>query len=231
MPRYPYIDHVVPENGRGDDAVPSRKDEVLLNSVLQWFNAERARVQTFSDIVSHKNGLSLRIIDWLITNFSKTFSVAIESEGLPRNLRGDYHKNLSAHNKKNFDPFARRQRIRIILFGEEQRVSTIGQLNFFRWFLSKNLVGFIIKNKALIEKHMKESENKGGVAPTAPVARLVPVPRPEAPRSGARRPAPKSAPRPRPAPSANKKTKFMATDPVMAVEPSQMYSGTFKMTF
>ena len=234
MPRYPYIDHVVPENGGGDD-VPSRKDEVLLNSVLRWFNADCARVQTFSDIVNHKNGLSLRIIDWLITNFSKTFSVAIESEGLPRNLRGDYHKNLSAHNKKNFDPFARRQRIHIILFGVEKRVSTIGQLNFFRWFLSKNLVGFIIENKALIEKHMKESENKGGVAAPIPKPVAWPEARPEA-RSEARpearrKSAPKPPPRPKPGPNTNKKTKFMATDPVMAVKPSQVYSGTFKMTF
>ncbi|CAM9105930.1 unnamed protein product, partial [Ectocarpus sp. 4 AP-2014] len=135
----------------------SRKDEVLLNSVLMWFNEEESRVQTFSDIVHHKNGLSLRIIDWLITNFTKSFSVAIESDGLPRNLRRDYHKNLSAHNKKNFDPFARRRRIHIVLFGEERRVSTIGQLNFFRWFLSKNLVGFLLENKSVIEKHMKDS--------------------------------------------------------------------------
>ena len=171
MLRYPFMNHVRQRQTRLDgefdydadadaDEDLSRKDEVLLTSVLQWYNQERARVQTFSDIVNHKNGLSLRIIDWLITNFSKSFSVAIESDGLPRNLRRDYHKNLSAHNKKNFDPFARRRRIRILLFGEEDRVSTIGQLNFFRWFLSKNLVGFLLENKAVIEKHMKESENK-----------------------------------------------------------------------
>jgi len=136
----------------------SRKDEVLLSSVLLWFNEEESRVQTFSDIVHHKNGLSLRIIDWLITNFTKSFSVAIESDGLPRNLHRDYHKNLSAHNKKNFDPFARRRRIHIVLFGKEERVSTIGQLNFFRWFLSKNLVGFLLENKTVIEKHMKDSD-------------------------------------------------------------------------
>lgn len=144
-------------DGVGDTL--SRKDEVLLDSVLRWYNQDESRVQTFSDIVNHKNGLSLRIIDWLITNFSKKFSVAIESDGIPRNLRRDYHKNLSAHNKKNFDPFARRRRINIILFGSERRVSTIGQLNFFRWFLSKNLCGFLLENKSVIEKHMKESEN------------------------------------------------------------------------
>jgi len=163
MSFHPFIYRVYDEQSLMDtDETFSRKDEVLLSSVLRWFNQEESRVQTFSDIIHHKNGLSLRIIDWLITNFTKSFRGAIESEGLPRNLRKDYHKNLSAHNKKNFDPFARRRRIQIILFGKEKRVSTIGQLNFFRWFLSKDLVGFLLENKSVIEKHMKDSESKHG---------------------------------------------------------------------
>lgn len=148
----------VEEVGGEESNSLSRKDQVLLGSVLQWYNEDESRVRTFSDIVTHKNGLSLRIIDWLITNFSKTVSVAIESDGLPRSLRRDYDKNLSAHNKKNFDPFARRRKIRIVLFGKDHRMSTIGQLNFFRWFITKNLTGFLLENKSVIEKHMKRGE-------------------------------------------------------------------------
>lgn len=152
--RFPHLNYITEE-----DKKISRKDEVLLTSVLEWYNRDSSRVQQFSDIVKHKNGLSLRIIDWLITNFSKKVSVAIETRGLPSDLYRDYHKNLSAHNKKNFDPFARRQRICVQLFGEEQRFSTIGQLNFFRWFLQKNLCEFLLENKPVIEKHMREYEN------------------------------------------------------------------------
>ena len=154
-PNFPFVNYIH-ENEEGNEL--SRKDEVLLHSVLGWFNEDEARVQQFSDIVKHKNGLSLRIIDWLITNFSKNISVSIATNGLPIDLYRDYHKNLSAHNKKNFDPFARRRRICIILFGNEQRFSTIGQLNFFRWFISKNLCEFVIQNKPVIEKHMREAE-------------------------------------------------------------------------
>ena len=161
QPKFSYMRRIDADGGStGVDEPISRKDEVLLCSVLQWYNEDASRVRTFSDIVNHRNGLSLRIIDWLITNFSKAFSVAIESDGLPRNLCRDYHKNLSAHNKKNFDPFARRRRIHILLFDDQRRVSTIGQLNFFRWFLSKDLVGFLLQNKTVIEKHMKDSETK-----------------------------------------------------------------------
>lgn len=190
----------------------SRKDEVLLDSVLHWFNQEQSRVKTFSDIVNHRNGLSLRIIDWLITNFSKAFSVAIESDGFPRNLCKDYHKNLNAHNKKNFDPFARRRRIHIVLFGQEERVSTIGQLNFFRWFLSKDLVGFLLQNKSVIEKHMKESDPK--------MVASVGTARQRRPEKKARADFYRTE-----APVVKKPKK-----PSVSTEP-QLYSGTFRMSF
>lgn len=151
--RFPFLNYV-PE---GDKKI-SRKDEVLLTSVLEWYNSDVSRVNQFTDVVKHKNGLSLRIIDWLITNFSKKVSVSIETRGLPGDLYRDYHKNLSAHNKKNFDPFARRQRICIVILGREKRFSTIGQLNFFRWFLQKNLCEFLLENKSIVEKHMREYE-------------------------------------------------------------------------
>ena len=200
------------------DGVVSRKDEVLLSSVLQWFNEEESRVRTFSDIVNHRNGLSLRIIDWLITNFSKAFSVAIESDGLPRNLCKDYHKNLTAHNKKNFDPFARRRRINIVMFGGEHRVSTIGQLNFFRWFLSKDLVEFLIQNKTVIEKHMKDSESKSArIVKRKMVVEDQTHPTPPVPKSRVCKPG--------------DNTKFRAASaPTSASEP-QLYSGTFRMSF
>ena len=151
--RFPILNYV-----EEDDKRISRKEEVLLLSILEWYNSDSDRVKQFTDVVKHKNGLSLRIIDWLITNFSKKVSVPIETRGIPGDLYRDYHKNLSAHNKKNFDPFARRQRICILMFGKERRFSTIGQLNFFRWFLQKNLCSFLIENKPMIEKHMRDYE-------------------------------------------------------------------------
>jgi hypothetical protein len=174
---FPFLNYI--HDDETENAL-SKKEEVLLNSVLGWFNEDQDHVQQFSDIVKHKDGLSLRIIDWLITNFSKNISVSIKTDGLPVDLYRDYHKNLSAHNKKNFDPFARRRRICIIMFGSETRYSTIGQLNFFRWFISKNLRDFVIDKKSIIEKHMRESEKSSkkvskGKSNTVPVSGIVPL--------------------------------------------------------
>ena len=138
----------------------SRSDEVLLESVLQWFNANPSHVETFLSIVKRKNGMSLRVIDWLVTNFSKTHSITIHSHGIPRDLYRDYHKNLSSLNKCNFDPFCRRQKLKIILFGKEERFTTVGQLTFFRWFCRNNIMSFLMNNKKVVESHMKSVEKR-----------------------------------------------------------------------
>ena len=138
----------------------SRSDEVLLDSVLEWYNEDAARVESFLSIVKRKNGMSLRVIDWLVTNYSKTRSVILETEGVPRDLNRDYQKNLSAYNKRNMDPFARKNKISITIPGKEARSSTVGQLNFFRWFLKNGIDAFLQKNKGLVEEHMKAAESR-----------------------------------------------------------------------
>lgn len=144
----------------------TRSDEVLLFSVLEWYNFEPSRVEKFIQIVERNNGLSLRVIDWLVTNYSKTTSIVIEDNGVPRDLYRDYHKYLSAYNKKNMDPFARRKKISVVIFGNKTRRSTVGQLNFFRWFLGNNLVGYLETNKETIEGHMKDAEQRSKLGKT-----------------------------------------------------------------
>ena len=138
----------------------SRSDEVLLDSVLEWYNEDLARVEAFLAIVKRKNGMSLRVIDWLVTNYSKTRCVVLETDGVPRDLNRDYQKNLSAYNKRNMDPFARKNKISIMVNGKESRNSTVGQLNFFRWFIKNGIGSFLQKNKVLVEDHMKAAESR-----------------------------------------------------------------------
>ncbi len=138
------------------------RDACLLNSLLLWYNQEESRVRIFLSIVQRKSGgVSLRVIDWLITNYSKTTNVTVLQDGkdasgrVPTSLYRDYQKRLSAYNKKNFDPFARRKRIRVTFMSSILFETTVGQLNFFRWFISKELDRYVISNHAVIEKHMK----------------------------------------------------------------------------
>jgi hypothetical protein len=112
------------------------------------------------DIIHRRSGLSLRIIDWLATNYSKHTHITVHMNGIATDLYKDYHKNLSTYNKRNFDPFARRRRIGLIAFDGKTMESTIGQLNFFKWFISKDLLPFLLANKEHVETHMKGIEKQ-----------------------------------------------------------------------
>lgn len=138
----------------------SVSDSCLLQSILEWYNEDAANVSKFVSVVKRKNGMSLRVIDWLVTNFSKVHSVAIETAGVPRDLNREYMKNLNAYNKRNMDPFARRNKIKINIFGKEERFSTVGQLNFFRWYYKNGIDVYLNKYRDVVEKHMKENEGK-----------------------------------------------------------------------
>lgn len=143
----------------------SSSDRVLLESIIEWYNENPEHIDKYMEIVKRKNGMSLRVIDWLVTNYSKENSIPIETkiDCLPRDLNRDYQKNLTAYNKKNLDPFARKNKISVkILTGSngegETRSTTVGQLNFFRWFCKNNLDVYISREKKKIDAHMKESE-------------------------------------------------------------------------
>lgn len=140
----------------------SKTDEALLDSILEWYNEDNVYITQFMSIVKRKYGMSLRIIDWLVTNYSKSHSLTIETTNIPRDLNRDYQKNLNAYNKKNMDPFARRNKITINVSYEdgfnEERMTTIGQMNFFRWFIHNKIETILQKERVHIEAHMKKSE-------------------------------------------------------------------------
>ena len=146
----------------------SGTDCVLLESIIEYYNDNPEHIEKFLSIVNRKNGMSLRVIDWLVTNYSKENSIVINVKygHVPRDLNRDYQKNLNAYNKRALDPFSRRNKITIeihrVNLEVENRATSIGQLNFFRWFLKNSVDEYLSKEKKKIELHMKsvEIENK-----------------------------------------------------------------------
>lgn len=144
----------------GENHKLSKSDDVLLESVLEWYNEDKKRVDHFLSVVKRRNGMSLRVVDWLVTNFSKTHSVMIDCGGMTRDLNREYQRNLSAYNKRNLDPFARKNKITVLLYGQEKRSTTVGQLNFFRWFFKSDIGSILDKYKDVVKAHMESCENK-----------------------------------------------------------------------
>lgn len=63
---------------------------------------------------------------------------------------------MKSYKKRYFDPFRRRKKFKYY-FDREKTISlctTIGQLNFFKWAFTNNVVEYVISNHNLINKAM-----------------------------------------------------------------------------
>ena len=66
----------------------------------------------------------------------------------------DYKLQLKGYQKKQFDPFCRRSRINFYYDTNKYFITTVGQLNFFRWAIMNGIIDYIEKNIKAIEEDM-----------------------------------------------------------------------------
>ncbi len=140
----------------------SQKD-LLMQSLIIFFK-ERKNLDKVIPIITGKSNISLRILDWFVTNFSKKNNInyIVQYENKKKGSRNfivylDYKAQLKAYSKKLFDPFCRRERISFIDHDNNELITTVGQLNFFRWAIENKIVEFITENFDDIEQDMNVS--------------------------------------------------------------------------
>lgn len=120
----------------------------------KWFLHEPDRCKILLAILERRAGFSLRLTDYFTTSYCKSHSLFVSVDNANVSLSSDYERHLSVYNKKAFDAFARRAKIEITLCGKTIN-TTVGQLNFFRWFISRGLHILIIDLQEQIEREMK----------------------------------------------------------------------------
>lgn len=136
------------------------KQELIINS-LQKFYADRAAES--DEIIALLQGtsvISLRLIDWFVTNYAKANSTSYILNGQEFLVYVNYKSQLKAYSKKLFDPFCRRERIMFQLPGHESFLTTVGKLNFFRWAIEKGVLDHIKMHLVTIEKEMNSSQRE-----------------------------------------------------------------------
>ena len=84
------------------------KEGIVLNSLLTYFENEEKK-QLFIPIVTETSRISLRILDWFVTNYSKehTKKIMRHKDFKDFDIYNSYKSQLKAFNKKLFDPFCR----------------------------------------------------------------------------------------------------------------------------
>jgi len=135
--------------------IPCRR-ELLIRS-LQRFYTERTDMKSVVDLLQGDGDISLRVMDWFVTNYAKKHNIAYSLNGQEFSVYLNYKSQLKAFSKKLFDPFCRRERIEFQCENSPAFVTTVGQLNFFRWALEKNIFAYIREHHQDILRDEKAS--------------------------------------------------------------------------
>jgi len=106
---------------------------------LDKFYANPRNLEILRDIIEKNSKISLSVIDWFVTNYAKKNNTAfINSQNKLINVFLSYKSHLSAYKKKIFDPFCRTKRIKY-----KDIETTVGQLNFFEWLISDEILAYL----------------------------------------------------------------------------------------
>lgn len=134
------------------------QNELLLNNLMEFYKDEEHLTRMLK-IITGESKISLRIVDWFVTNYSKKnftlYDIVNKNGDIVRfKVYFDYKLKLKAYSKRRLDPFCRWERISIPYKGNNFIETTIGQLNFFKWAIENKVLDFIEKNYDIIEKDM-----------------------------------------------------------------------------
>ena len=129
------------------------KQELIIAS-LQRFYSGHENLGEIVELLKGTSDVSLRLIDWFVTNYSKAHSTSYILNGQEFVVYMNYKNQLKAYSKKLFDPFCRRERISFQIPGHEAFLTTVGKLNFFRWAIEKGILDYIKGHQTEVEKEM-----------------------------------------------------------------------------
>jgi hypothetical protein len=156
------------------------RKERLCGSIMDWYKRNPENLEVVRGIVDKSSGgLSLRILEYFVTNYAPKFGIVLPN---PR-LEGDlidvywsYKEALKCFHKSLFDPFCRSSSWKHVppATSDAKRPS-LRQLNFFRWAIRTGVLDYVSSNLEQIVSDMNSSR-KGRHRNTAvPNVDAVPV--------------------------------------------------------
>jgi len=139
------------------------QNALLLSNLMEFYN-KHGNLEKMMKIINGESDISLRIVDWFVTNFAKKYYTVYElsqsnseTHSITRfKVYNDYKLKLKAYSKKRFDPFCRWDRISIPYNENQLMETTIGQLNFFKWAIENKIIDYIKNNYEVIENDMNK---------------------------------------------------------------------------
>jgi hypothetical protein len=180
------------------------RQTLLIIPILRFFNSN-TNLNKLTPILDGTSPISLRLIDWFVTNYCKKFNTMYnvkkyqtadqdntlnntailgekpscqETKTSKRRysdnfdnyfiVHSNYKGQLKTCNKKNFDPFCRRNRIQFYYTPNRYFITTVGQLNFFKWAIENHIIDYIAEYIKDIEKDMNTNSKVNQSQQTQP---------------------------------------------------------------
>lgn len=141
----------------------------LLLIKLKKFYEDYDMVDKMLKVITGDSPISLRIVDWFVTNYAKKHYVVLTTANNERfKVHNEYKLKLDANSKRRFDPFCRRERTNLPYKDSTHIETTIGQLNFFKWILENNIIPYIEEHYSEIDADMNSRNSTAKIKTNVP---------------------------------------------------------------
>jgi hypothetical protein len=148
------------------------KSEILLKSLIIYYENNN-KINIILPILLGKSKLSISFFNSFITQYAKKNNIIINKNKKDKllydindinnninnnknfNIYDDYKLQLKSYKKIFFDCYSRNKRIKFFIDGNQSKylITTIGQLNFFKWIIDNNIIDFIMLNYNIISNY------------------------------------------------------------------------------
>ena len=152
----------------GEEIIGIDKVSLLLDFLENYFAKNITQVSEIKDIINQEyiidpkfpnNKISLRILDYFITTYSKKYNTKIYKDF---HVYQNYRLALKSFHKAFYDPFCRKHKL-TFYYGKKDHEyveSSAGQLSFFKWCFENRIVEYVKENYNTIDECMKKSSPK-----------------------------------------------------------------------
>ncbi len=140
----------------------NNRAQLLKKSLLDYYK-KGEKLEKFIDVIEKNTSYSLRVVEWFCNNYSKKHDIIYTVDGVDFNVYLSYKCQLDSYQKKQFDPFKRKHKgfetFTMSVGKDKTFVTTVGQLNFFKWCISNKVLDYVEKHLKEIKEDMIKSVN------------------------------------------------------------------------
>ena len=144
--------------------------EQMIDIIKKDSKIKNSKISKIKDSKIKDSKISLRLLDWFVTSYACNNMVCYN---IPDDedifiVHISYKAQLKSYKKRYFDPFRRGKRFAYSYDRKDRSkrlVTTLGQLNFFKWAFTYNIIEYVSNNyddinKQMIATNKANKENK-----------------------------------------------------------------------